>query len=284
MHNVNWDDLRYVLAVAELGSVLQASKRLGVNHATVLRRINAFEARHGTPVFARTARGYRLLPDQAPVIRAARQAQTAMAEVDRLASGGQEKLQGTVRVASTDTLSTVILPSFVAAFAERAPGVAVALLSGNAHLDLARAQAHVVIRPALHLGDELIGREVARLGFAAYSRNAQTQSWFRLLGPLSRSVAATWMADALSDDLLTTGSDSFLTLRELAAAGKGIAMLPCFVGDADRRLVRRPEIAPHLTVPLWVARHIDVSETRPIREVEIGLSKFLAGRGVMLLG
>lgn len=284
MHNENWDDLRFVLAVAELGSVLQASKQLGVNHATVLRRITAFEARHGAPVFARTAQGYRLLPDQAPVIHAARQAQRAMTEVDRLASGGQERLQGTVRIASTDTLSTLVLPALVNAMSGDAPGLSVALLSGNAYLDLARAPDHLVVRPAQSLSDDLTGDVVAALGFAPYARPGAPRRWFRLVGPLARSVAAQWMREAVPEADLTAASDSFLTLAELAAAGGGIALLPCFVGDADDRLTRCDGIAPSLSVPLWVARHVDVPETGPMRAVQAKLSRFLDDRRAVLLG
>ena len=46
MHSENWDDLRFVLAVAETGTVSGAARLLGVNHATVLRRVAAFETRH----------------------------------------------------------------------------------------------------------------------------------------------------------------------------------------------------------------------------------------------
>ena len=69
MHNENWDDLRYVLAVVDSGSVLQAAKYLGVNHATVLRRVTAFEEQHGLSLFERTPQGYRLLPDCAHILR-----------------------------------------------------------------------------------------------------------------------------------------------------------------------------------------------------------------------
>ena len=41
MHRENWDDLRFMLAVADNGSVSAAARVLGVNHATVLRRISA---------------------------------------------------------------------------------------------------------------------------------------------------------------------------------------------------------------------------------------------------
>ncbi len=62
MHSDNWDDLRYVLAVAETGSVSGAARRLGVNHATVLRHVAAYEARHGIELFDKSARGYAVSP------------------------------------------------------------------------------------------------------------------------------------------------------------------------------------------------------------------------------
>ena len=49
--NNNWDDIRFVLAVAETGSLNAAAQLLGVTHATVLRRVAAFEARHGKTIF-----------------------------------------------------------------------------------------------------------------------------------------------------------------------------------------------------------------------------------------
>ena len=48
---IDWDDVRYFLAVARGGSVRAAAERLGVNHATVLRRIAQFEERLGVQMF-----------------------------------------------------------------------------------------------------------------------------------------------------------------------------------------------------------------------------------------
>mgnify|MGYP000580855527 CR=1 FL=1 len=83
MHNDNWDDLRFVLAVAEAGTVSGAARVLGVNHATVLRRIAAFEERHGAPVFQRTQQGYVIRPDMLQVIEAAQEAGAAMRGAER---------------------------------------------------------------------------------------------------------------------------------------------------------------------------------------------------------
>ena len=53
MAALEWDDLRYVLAVAEAGSLAGAARELRVNHSTVLRRIAAFEQQLGLRLFER---------------------------------------------------------------------------------------------------------------------------------------------------------------------------------------------------------------------------------------
>lgn len=284
MHNENWDDLRYVLTVAETGSVLQAAKRLGVNHATVLRHVAAFEERHGAAVFERTAQGYRLMPDRVHVIRAAQDAEAAMREVGRLARGGRQAFSGTIRITSTDTLCAGVLSQFAADFSARDASLSVTLLSSNAHLDLIREQAHIVVRPSVDLSDDLVGVAVADLGFAAYAKSKDVKIWLTMAGPLARSKPAKWMSDNVDPERLTTASDSFLTLQEMAALGGGIAVLPCLVGDHDIRLKRLQGAMPHMTVPLWIARHVDTIDTQKMQEVRKELGQFLANHRDILLG
>ena len=57
---IDWDDVRYFLAVARGGSVRAAAERLGVNHSTVLRRIAQLEERLGAQMFEKLPSGYRL--------------------------------------------------------------------------------------------------------------------------------------------------------------------------------------------------------------------------------
>lgn len=284
MHNENWDDLRYILGVVETGSVLQAAKRLGVNHATVLRHVAAFEERHGVPIFERTAQGYQLLPDRIHVIRAAQDAEYAMHEVARLTKGGRHTISGNVRVASTDSLCMKILPQFVAALAKSDANIAVSLLSSNMHLDLLLERSLIVVRPAVKLADDLIGEAVAELGLAAYATSQSADKWYALNGPLARSIGAKWLAEEIPPDKIISGADSFLTLKEMAILGDGIAMLPCMLADQDDRLIRLDDAMPHLRVPVWVARHVETAETEQLMLVRRELSAFLASRADMLLG
>lgn len=284
MHNENWDDLRYVLAVAETGSVLQAAKRLGVNHATVLRHVAAFEARHDTSLFERTAQGYRLFPDRVHVIRAAQDAEAAIREVDRIAAGGRMAITGTVRVTSTDTLCAMILPNFVVQLANEDQDFNITLLNSNAHLDLMREQAHIVVRPAMKLAEDMVGTAVCELEFGAYATHEDAVHWHGLTGPLSRSVAAKWIAEEVSQNRQTHACDSFLTLRELAVLSGGIAILPRFVGDPDQRLIRLSSVMPKLRVPIWVGHHIDTITSQQLMAVQTRLETYLVKHQSFLLG
>ena len=119
MHKLHWDDLRFVLAVADTGSVNAAAKVLDVNHATVLRRIASFEESCGGPVFERNRSGYRLRPNRAPVIEAARLAAKHVSSAEALMQGRHDQLGQMLRITSTDTFCQTVLAWIYPALARR---------------------------------------------------------------------------------------------------------------------------------------------------------------------
>jgi DNA-binding transcriptional LysR family regulator len=284
MHNENWDDLRYVLAVAEGGSVSAAAKSLRVNHATVLRRIAAFETRHGALVFDRGPRGYAVRPDQRRLIEAAREVEAGFGALDRLAHGSMA-LSGVIRVTSTDSFTAHVLPPIVARLAAEEEALRIELLTGNQHADFARLQADVAVRPAATLPDDLRGEVAADLGFAAYARADRTDApWLGPSGVLSRTVAAAWLRDEAEGEGFAARADSFVTLAALAAAGTGRAVLPCIVGDRTPGLVRLEAVGSLPSVPIWVASHADLVDAPRLKAVRRALAAGLGGMAEALLG
>lgn len=284
MHSTNWDDLRFVLAVAESGSVSAAARVLGVNHATVLRRIAAFETHHNAVIFERTQQGYAVPPDKLRIIEAAREAAMAMDTVARMIRGNAVPLSGILRITSTDTFCLAVLPPILAQIQARANGLRVELLCNNAHLDLARLNADISVRPAPKLPDDLRGEAAAVLGFASYLAIAPgNTTWLGLRGTLTRSPAAQWMDHNLDPDQITGGADSFVILREMAAGLMGRAILPCCLGDADPRLMRTPD-APPMSVPIWVASHADLADAPRLRSLRGQLVEALKGQAALLAG
>jgi DNA-binding transcriptional LysR family regulator len=264
--------------------VSAAARALGVNHATVLRRIAAFEEAQGAPVFDRTVQGYAVPPERLRVIEAAREAAQAIEAVSRHMQGSTSGA-GVVRVTSTDSLCASVLPEVVADLAKGEPAVAVELVAANAHVDLARLAADVAVRPAMTLPPDLSGEQAALMGFAVYAARGSVQDcWLGLRGTLSRSVAARWMEDAAGDEPIAGGADSFLVLRELVAAGLGRTILPCILGDRDPRLDRVDSLAPNVAAPIWVASHVDLAQTRRLRLIRSRIVDAIASRADALAG
>jgi DNA-binding transcriptional LysR family regulator len=286
MHNrENWDDLRYVLAVADCGSVSAAARELGVNHATVLRRVAAFEQHHGLEVFEKSARGYSIAEHARRLIDAARDVDLAVQAVDRVVRGAQQPLGGVIRVTSTDTFCTVVLPHILGRIAKRAGGLRIDILSTNAHVDLARLQADLTIRPTNQLPDDLVGERAGDLGFDLYATpDCPPDRWIGLSGALSRSVVAAWMAANLTEPMTSGSTDSFITAQQMARLGIGQAILPCVLGDADPSLERRRDKVPALSVGIWVASHTDLADVPRISAVRRLLVAEMRGMAAALAG
>ncbi|RYH06733.1 LysR family transcriptional regulator [Tropicimonas sp. IMCC6043] len=273
MNKSNWDDIRYVLAVAETGSLNAAASRLSVTHATVLRRVGSFEARHGQAVFQKLATGYRVLPEAEPVLLAARNVQDAVLAVDRAFLGADQSLAGEVRIASTDSLSTLVLPGIIQAISARYPALKLTLLSTNIRQDFFRLSADIAVRPAVALEKGMSGRVAASFEFAQYSVDPSDDFWIGLDGPLTNSRAAAWMVENVPPDRIRQSADSFLVVRELAAAGAGKALLPTFVGDPDPRLKRQADAVPSISVPIWVATLEELERNARFRAVRDALGE-----------
>jgi len=279
MQKDNWDDLRFILAVADNGSVGAAARALGVNHVTVLRRIAGFEERNGIKVFDRGPRGYLLPPDRARVTEAIREVETAIHGVSRAVQGLAAPLSGPLRITSTDSLCLSVLPGIVRDITRRSPDLSISVICANAHLDFARLSADITVRPAPTMPEGMFGQRAGELGFGAYvARDHRAETWLELQGVLSDSIPGRWAAIAVADMIGNAGADSFLVLREMAARGLGIAILPQILGQDDPRLTLLPDRLPPLSVPIWVASHQDLEATPRIRS---GQKLLIAGLQAM---
>ncbi len=285
MTRANWDDLRFVLAVAEEGSVSAAARRLGVNHATVLRRVAAYEDAVGMSLFDKTARGYAVPSPMGRVIDAAREVDRAVQAVGRALRGTLAPLAGEVRVTSTDSLCHCVLAPIVARLRTVSPELIVELMCSNRHLDLGRTDADIAVRPATALPDDLVGEVGAVLGFGLFRlRDGDIDDWIGLSGPLARSRVGRWIEETVEPGRIAARADSFIVVRELASQGLGLAVIPDFLGTEDSRLDRVDGLLPDLPVDIWVASHADLADVPRIAAVRRQLTEALAGQAERLRG
>jgi DNA-binding transcriptional LysR family regulator len=285
---IDWDDLRYVLAVADSGSLNRAAGTLRVNRTTVLRRINAFERKHGVRLFERLPTGYTLTDAGNEILAAARGFENAIVSLERKLAGQDMRAEGLVRVTTTDTLLASVLQVPLATFKQEHPGIALDVTTSNAFANLSKRDADVAIRPAIDPPEFLIGRRISSVAFAVYSADGRgdlaNERWIGPDDTLSGTSVARWMRSAMPSVRPGIRADSLVSMRELCAAGAGFAALPCYLGDSDVRLVRvRPPIAEMATA-LWVLTHPDLARTARVRLLMDHVSATLGRQRPLLEG
>ena len=272
----NWDDLKFILAVAKAGSVNSAAQVLGKNHATVLRRIASFENARGITVFQRSAKGYVVTPKARPIIEALEKVEASVDAMERAIASKEETLEGKVFVTSTDSLCRTILPPIVKGFLELHPKVSLEMIATNSRLDLAKLDAEMTVRPAVALPPDLVGNRAGKLRLGIYgapkylsSRNSDKLNehrWLVTSGVLKHSPVGDWQS-RISPDNIAFSSDSFVTLADIAETGLGLAVLPTFIGDASDALSPFQAISIDLQTDIWVAAHKDLFDTPRISEL-----------------
>lgn len=295
MAEYEWDDLRYVLAVATAGSLASAARALGVNHTTVLRRVTAFEEHIGVRVFDRLPTGYALTPAGEELADAARRIGDTINALTRKLAGHDLSLTGELRVTSTDTLMEAFLPRALAEFKAAHPGIRIDLSVSNVMLNLSKRDADVAIRPTLDPPETLVGRRISRIAFAIYASKvylrerdqiddlAQEQ-WVAPDDSLSNTSVAKWMRTQLPDTDVTFRTDSLVAMRQAARAGLGLAALPCYLGDTSPDLVRVHPPVPEMETALWVLTHEDLRHTPRVRAFTDFLAEALRKYRPMLEG
>ena len=284
---IDWDDLRFVLAVADSGSLNRAASTLRVNRTTVLRRINAFERKHGVRLFDRLPSGYTLTDAGNEILAAARGFENAIVSLERKLAGQDLRAEGLVRVTTTDTLLASVLAAPLATFKQEQPGITLDVTTSNAFANLSKRDADVAIRPAIDPPEFLMGRRVSSVAFAVYAASTLDNSDERWIGPddtIAGTSVARWMRGAMPTVRPDIRADSLVSMRELCASGAGLAALPCYLGDSDTRLVRvRPPIA-EMTTALWVLTHPDLARTARVRLLMDHVSAALGRQRPLLEG
>lgn len=291
---IDWDDVRYFLAAARGGSVRAAAKRLGVNHATVLRRIAQLEDRLGAQMFEKLPSGYRLTAAGEEVLEFADQMEASSHQLETRIFGRDQSVRGLLRVTLPPPLATHLLMPDFAEFARLHPDIEMEIVSSGELANLTNREADVAIR-------------------VVYDRKTLPLNLHGLMGPelfggvyISRNLLTAWRAGtpdpirwivisahgipewAMEGELRTTATPFRITDAEaqLAAVreGLGITTLPCFVGDADPLLERVPGTERHLYGLVWLLTQGEARKTKRVRLFTEFVARRLATHAPTLAG
>jgi DNA-binding transcriptional LysR family regulator len=291
---IDWDDVRYFLAVARGGSVRAAAERLRVNHSTVLRRIAQLEERLGAAMFEKLPSGYRLTNAGEEVLEFADQMEASSNQLETRVFGRDQSVRGLLRVTLASTLATHLLMPDFADFARLYPEIEMEMLSFAEPLNLTNRQADVAIRvvyerTALPLnlhglkGPELFGGVyMSRDLLAAWRAGAPDRIRWIVLSKLGiPDWACEGEVRATDVPFRTTDVEAqIVAVRQ----GLGMTTLSCFVGDADPLLVRVPGTDLYMQGTLWLLTQGETRKTKRVRLFTEFVSRRLAAYAPLLAG
>ena len=291
---IDWDDVRYFLAAAQEGSVRAAAKRLGVNHATVLRRIAQLEQRLGAQMFEKLPSGYRLTEAGGEVLELAKEMETSSHKLETRVIGRDQSVRGLLRVTLTPILATHLLVPDFTDFARLHPDIEMDILTTGELANLTNREADVAIRVVydrktlplnLHgiKGPEVFGGVyMSRDRLDALRAGGQDpMRWI----VISMHGIPDW---AVAGEVHTTAipfrtSDAAAQIVAIRQ-GLGLGTLPCFVGDADPMLARVPGTDMHLYGTLWILTQGETRKTARVRLFTEFVSRRLAAAAPLLGG
>jgi DNA-binding transcriptional LysR family regulator len=279
MQMINWNDLRYILAISRGGTLAAAARLLGVDDTTVARRLAAVQEMIGARLYQRLTDGTLQLTTSGE--RAALHAERIEREIsmlDAVPSGANDVVSGVVRMTSVPIIVNHILVPGAQMLLKRYPELRLEFVADARDLSLTRREADLALRLARPKtgGTKVMACRVGILRYNVYAaascsvRDAKMLPWVTYDEamahlPQSRWIAATAVRN--KDRIAALRVNDAEAVLEAVIAGIGRSLLPCIVADADPRLRRigAKRSVPVLTRELWLLAH---SELRRLGRIE----------------
>jgi DNA-binding transcriptional LysR family regulator len=292
MQNLNWQDLRYVLAISRGRTFTAAARLLGVDDTTVARRLAVLQRAIGAHLYQRLPHGSLQLTEAGE--RAALHAERVEREISHLdarLSGGDNIVAGTVRVTSVPILINHLLVPAASRLLEQHPALKLELISDPRDFSLTRREADLALRLARPRtgGTKLTARRIGRLHYSAYAtaacskREAAALPWITYDEAMAHLPQARWIAEITGDNrgkLAAIAVSDGETILSTVRCGLGRSLLPCIIADADRRLRRLdpPQQAPVITRELWLLAHTEFRNLSRMEAVVEWIEKIVPRR------
>lgn len=261
---LNWDDLRFVLALHRHGSYEDAARVLGVSRSTVQRRVRAYEEALATELFEREGSG-RVRTDEKVndlLNRLASVADSLSALNDELAAS-ISSVSGLVRVTGAAFLINRVLLPALPDLVRRHPALDLEFVVDNARLSVTHhRETDIAIR--LYRPDSESGaitRKIADVECAIYARRDldltdRSLPWIAFAKRASGLPHALWIAEQQGKDEAPTRvkADDAEVLLQSVLAGLGKTLLPVAIAEQFEELAR-VEGYEVPTRELWCVMH-----------------------------
>ena len=286
---MNWDDVRIFLAVARSGQILAASKRLGLNHATLSRRLTSLEQALKTQLFIRRTNGCELTEEGQLFLGAAERMETEMLNAQANLGRVDTAVAGTVRIGAPDGLGVSFLAPRLGRLTARYPDLKIQLVPVPRSFSLSQREADIAItieRPEQgrlmfsKLTDYSLGLYASKSYLSEYGTPAdvETLKRHRRIGyveDLIFSPSLNYTGEIMRDWDAAFEISSATGQTEEVRSGAGIGILHNYIAGQYPELLR---IMPHMSISrsYWTAYHESARQLVRVRTVVDFLQELVA--------
>lgn len=278
---LDWTGMQDFLAVAVAGSLSGAAKKLNVSQPTVGRRIAQLEDRLGAPLFIRAPHGLDLTETGELILGHARRMEEEAHAVERLVTGQEADLSGTVRISTVEAIGAEWLITALLPFRTSHPGITTEVHIDSNAVDLLRGEADIAIRLMNGGQADLITKKVATMGWGIYASQEYLDRK-GMPGDIADMSAHDFVLPSMKDvehiasrlkipnhnkGKAVFRSNSFLALLNATRSGYGIGVHTPLYADRCPELIRLfPEVTA-LEMEILLVMHPDLRRSARIRAV-----------------
>lgn len=278
---MNWDDAKIFLALYRERSLRAAARVVGVDQATIGRRIAAMEHGLAATLFLRTSQGYVLTPVGETVLASAEQMELAAMDFVRAAQGVDNRLVGEVNVATTDTLGIDFLLPALRELHRHHPDIRVILNTSTQVANLTLREADIAIRSVKPTNPDLIIRKLASWPIGLYASaeylarqgmpeqgNGFTGHSLVVYEPHWQNSRTLTMLDEPADGAkIAAGVNTSLMLRHALMTGLGLGEIAVPLAEQVGLVRVWPERQLQKPYEVWLVMHRDVQHAARVRAV-----------------
>lgn len=274
--DIDWNDLRYVLTLAQHQTMVAAAEALRVHQTTISRRIFALEERLKTRLFDRIDGRFAPTSRGMIVVRRAQEMESVGQALDGDLTHNPVHGRAVVRLSVIQTFVTGFLDRHLATFPEKHPHIQLELICENRNSVLEHREADIAIRYVRPAQGQSLVRKIGELGSAAYAHKSllaprldwrKELPWIGFAQVADRWPEFRWIEANVPTERVAMTVNGGPAYTELVARGYGAGLLTCVEGDAFPELVRLSGPMPLIVRGIWLLVLPELRRNATVRKV-----------------
>jgi DNA-binding transcriptional LysR family regulator len=296
MSQINWDDLRFFLAVARSGRLSGGAQRLQYDQSTVARRVERLEEALQAKLMLRSPIGVTLTPGGVKLLEYAERIEGEVLEAASMLDDEFASLSGSVRIATPEAFGSHLVAPNLGLLRQSHPNLQLELIPSTL-VSVSKREADLLVTVRRPNRGRTTARKLADYDLGLYASRAYLQrrgepdslsalrshDFIWQINDLAQSETYRMLRGVVSGASVVFSSNSTLIQYGAVASGRGVGLLHRFLARRNDDLV---PLLPDINIrrTYWVVFSSDQQKSTKIRAVLAFLDKVIEKNRAAMLG